>query len=94
MIIEYLLQGSKMKHQGILDTTGFSINFATDYLDEDNFGSPTAITGYKIYSHGSFAFYHEDYDVAALVYSKLISVLRGANNVDIGEVGYFRRLNK
>ena len=94
MIIEFELQGSKCLHKGIFDTTGFWVKYEVDYLDEANIGNPNAINGYKIFSHFSFCFYHHDKAVCDLVYSRLISVLRGASNVDIEGVGYFRKVNK
>lgn len=96
MIIEFELQGSKCLHKGLFDTHGLWVKFEEEgehVLDDS--GAPVfRIDGYKIYSHFSFAFYHNDKTVCDLVYSRLISVLRGASNVDIEGVGYFRKVNK
>ena len=96
MIIEYDLEGSKMLHKGIFETTGFWVRFEEEgehVLDSD--GNPTwRVDGYKIYGHSTFAFYHTDKEKAVEVYNRLLSVLRGASNVDIENVGYFRKLNK
>lgn len=91
MIIEFELQGSKCLHKGIFETTGFWVKYEhqLDTAGDTNHGD-----GYKIFSHFSFSFYHHDKEVCDLVYSRLISVLRGANNVEMDEIGYFRKLNK
>lgn len=94
MIIEFQLQGSKMLHKGLFDTDGVWIKFEAQYCDEYNIGNPNAIDGYKIYSNFSFAFYHTDKAICDLVYSKLVSVLRGSVAADIEDVGYIRKLNK
>jgi hypothetical protein len=96
MIIEFELQGSKQLHKGIFDTTGFWVKWEEEgehVLDVS--GQPTwRVDGYKIFSHFSFCFYHHDKAVCDLVYSRLVSMLRGSNSIDIEDVGYFRRLNK
>lgn len=96
MLIEFELKGTKGLHKGIFDTHGFWVRFEEEGehgLDSD--GNPVfACDGFKLFSHGSFSFYHADKDICDLVYSRLISVLRGANSVDIENVGYFRKLNK
>lgn len=96
MIIEFELQGSKCLHKGVFDTTGFWAKYEEQgeyVLNAD--GQPVFhLDGYKIVSHFSFSFYHTDKEVCDLVYSRLVSVLRGSNNVDIDGVGYFRKLNK
>ncbi len=91
MIIEFELQGSKMLHKGLFDTTGLWVK----YEEEGEFIEDLwVLYGYKIYSHISFAYYHTDKTFVDLVYSKLISVLRGAQNADIEGIGYIRKLNK
>jgi hypothetical protein len=97
MIIEFELQGSKMLHKGIFDTTGFWAKYEPEIENvviKDDGSFEWEILGYKIYSHFSFTFYHADKEVVDLVYSKLISVLRGAMGADIEGIGYIRRLNK
>lgn len=99
MIIEFELQGSKCLHKGIFDTQGFWVKFEPDFEEKkggwDEDGRTVNLpNGYKIFSHFSFSFYHTDKEVCDLVYFRLISVLRGANSVDIEDVGFFRRLNK
>ena len=91
MIIEFELLGSQCIHKGIFDTTGFWCRYESDMSLELEKGVPD---GYKIYSHFSFAYYHTEKSIVDLVYSRLISVLRGANNVEIEGVGYFRKVNK
>lgn len=93
MLIEFELQGSKCLHKGVFDTTGFWCKYEPE---EEEIPMTTAnfTSGYKIYSHFSFAFFHEDAAVAYLVYSKLISVLRGSQGAEIDDIGYIRRLNK
>jgi hypothetical protein len=100
MLIEFELQGSKCLHKGIFDTTGFWVKYEPEMESkslsegDNEINAPWEIAGYKIYSHFSFSFYHTHKDVCDLVYSRLISVLRGANSVDIEGVGYFRKVNK
>lgn len=93
MLIEFELQGSRCLHKGIFDTQGFWVKFEPEE-EELPMTTNNFTAGYKIYSHFSFAFFHEDKQVVDLVYARLISVLRGANSVDIENVGYFRKLNK
>ena len=88
MIIEFKLQGSKCLHRGIFDTHGFWVRF------EPHGEEGLAPEGWKLYSHCSFSFYHENADIVEEVYARLISVLRGANSVDIEGVGHFRKVNK
>ena len=87
MIIEFELQGSKCLHKGVFDTAGFWAKYET----ESELGE---VVGYKIFSHFSFAFYHCDKEICDLVYSRLISVLRGASSVDMDGIGHFRKLHK
>lgn len=97
MIIEFELQGSKMLHKGIFETTGFWVKYEEE-ISEGNARHDSSIDwvvdGYKIFSHFSFSFYHTDKEIVDLVYSKLISVMRGAMSVDIDGIGYIRKLNK
>jgi len=96
MIIEFELQGIKCLHKGIFDTTGFWVKWDEEgehILDAG--GNPVwRVDGYKIFSHFSFSFFHTDKAICDLVYSRLISVLRGSNSVDIEGIGYFRKVNK
>jgi hypothetical protein len=100
MIIEFELQGSRSLHKGIFDTDGFWVKYEAETesvsaeAGEATINLAWEIVGYKLYSHFSFAFFHEKKEVVDLVYSRLISVLRGANSVDIENVGYFRKVNK
>jgi len=98
MIIEFELQGSKCLHKGIFDTQGFWVKYESEqeHIECSNglMIPDPVIDGWKIYSHCSFCFYHEDKEVVDLVYSKLISVMRGALGADIEGVGHIRRLNK
>ncbi len=109
MIVEFELQGSKCLHKGIFSTDGFWVKFEEDVeLIEIHDHSDLKIEvgkrkllearphikGYKLYSHMSFAFFHENKEIVDLVYFRLISVLRGSQSVDIENIGYFRRLNK
>jgi hypothetical protein len=97
MIIEFELQGSKMLHKGIFDTSGLWVKYEPEIengvVKEDG-SFEWEILGWKLYSHFSFTFYHTDKETVDLVYSRLISVLRGANSVEIEDVGYFRKVNK
>ena len=87
MIVEFELQGSRALHKGIFDTDGFWVKFEAE-LDKEK------VVGHKIYSHFSFAYFNEDKDKVDLVYARLISVLRGSNNVEMEGIGYFRKINK
>lgn len=90
MIIEFELLGSKCLHKGMFDTTGFWLKYEPEYEEAGSIN----IVGYKLYSHFSFAFYHEDKDVVDLVMTRLAGVFRGAIGHEIEGVGYIRRLNK
>jgi len=100
MIIEFELDGSKCLHKGIFDTTGFWVRYEREGESilnrplEENADPIFIPSGYKLVSHFSFAYYHEKKEIVDLVYSKLLSVLRGANNVEVEGVGYLRKLNK
>lgn len=93
MIIEYELQGSKCLHKGIFDTTGFWVQYSEDTNREDLY-VPGCINGYKIFSCFSFSYYHTDKTIVDLVYSKLLSVLRGSNGIEMEGIGFIRKLNK
>lgn len=98
MIIEFELEGSKCLHKGIFDTTGFWVKYSEDRdredLDVDGNYIPSSINGYKIFSHFSFSYYHTDKTIVDLVYSKLLSVLRGSNGIEMEGIGFIRKLNK
>jgi hypothetical protein len=100
VIIEFELQGSKCLHKGIFDTDGFWVKFEPQIEEIQNVpevGMVTLeqiVTGWKLYSHFSFSFFHEDKEIVNLVYARLISVLRGSNNVEMENIGYFRKINK
>lgn len=99
MIIEFELQGSKALHKGIFDTTGLWIKYEACFEEglhtEDGIGNPQPTpNGYKLYSHFSFAYYHTEKGIVDKVYERLISILRGSNNVEIENIGYIRKLNK
>lgn len=70
MLIKYSLKGSKGDHIGVFDSTGFWARFEPE-MDMD------VVQGYKIYSHFSFAYYHEDKAIAMEVYEGLINTLTG-----------------
>jgi hypothetical protein len=91
MIIEFELLGSKELHKGIFDTHGFWVKHLPH---GENLEAGSIPEGWKLFSHISFCYYHEDKEKVDLVYNKLISVLRGANNVEIEGIGYFRKVNK
>lgn len=93
MIIEFELQGSKCLHKGVFDTDGFWVRYEDNSENVQKYGEE-AKTGFTIYSHCSFAFYHEIKEIVDLVYARLISVLRGSASIDIDNIGYFRKLNK
>lgn len=93
MLVEFELQGSRCLHKGIFDTQGFWVKYETEE-EELPMTTSNFTVGYKLYSHFSFSFFHEDKKVVDLVYARLISVLRGSNNVEMDEIGYFRKLNK
>jgi hypothetical protein len=94
MIIEFELLGSKTLHKGVFDSTGFWVKYEVDRDENLSDSESDYINGYKIFSHFSFAFYHTDQAIVDLVYSKLVSVLRGSMSADIEGVGYIRKLNK
>lgn len=96
MIIEFDLQGSKYRHKGVFDTTGFWVKYDEEgeHVLNDAGDPIWRVDGYKIFSHFSFSYYHTDKEVCDLVYCRLISVLRGSISVDIDGVGYFRKVNK
>lgn len=102
MIIEFELQGSKCLHKGAFDTTGFWVKYEPE-LDGDIvrnnkdqiFGAYVdKIVGYKIFSHFSFAFYHEEKVLVDSVYTVLMGCLRGSPGKDIPGVGFIKKLNK
>lgn len=95
MIIEYELNGSKALHKGLFDSQGFWVRFEAE-IDEmgKNFkGDPVfVVAGYKLFSHFSFNYYHEDEGVVRTVYKALIDVLSGKRDQDIAGVGYIREV--
>lgn len=91
MIIEFELQGSKCLHKGIFDTQGFWVRYEPHGENLEGGSNPE---GWKIYSHGSFSFYHEDKTIVDEIYSRLLSILRGSQGIDIEKVGFLRKLNK
>jgi|SRR6185503_17238310 len=109
MIVEFELQGSKILHKGVFDTQGFWVKYEEDaelvlIHDHSDLTIPVGnrpilesvreVSGYKLYSHFSFSFYHTDKEIVDQVYSRLISILRGTNSVEIDGVGFIRKLNK
>ena len=109
MIIEFELQGSKCLHKGLFDTTGFWVKYEPEMETqlrrdgerragengEQLFSTIVEVPkGYKLYSHFSFAFYHEDKAIVDMVYNVLTGCLRGSQGRDIEGIGYVRKLNK
>lgn len=102
MIIEFELQGSKCLHKGMFETTGFWVKYEEEMGDDINSPAgggghdiimrlPKKIIGYKLYSHFSFAFYHEDKGIVDRVYSALMSILKGEKyGVGITGIGYIK----
>lgn len=82
MLIEFDLQGSKTRHRGIFDTTGFWARFEEEVREgkvKEDGTFEWIVEGYKIFSHFSFAFYHESEEIATAVYDGLILALSGAD---------------
>ena len=102
MIIEFELQGSYLLHKGIFDTTGFWLKYEDLFEDIEKPGGlgingvviERMLTGYKLYSHFSFCFSHEEKKVCDEVYAVLCGCLRGNQGRDIPGIGYIRKLNK
>ncbi len=94
MIIEFELKGSKCLHKGIFDSTGFWVRYEPDTDHDLPDDHPDRITGYKLFSHFSFAFYHTEKAIVDSVYTVLMGVFRGSPGKDIEGVGYIRKLNK
>lgn len=97
MILEFELQGSRCLHKGIFDTHGIWIKYEPDIvkgpLKEDG-TFEWDILGWKLYSHFSFAFFHEDKWVVDIVYIKMLGVLRGTTGAEMEGIGYIRKLSK
>lgn len=98
MFIEFDLKGSKARHKGVFDTTGFWVRFEPDFSEgwmvahaEDPNNPVPDINGYKIFSHFSFAFYHENEDIALDVYVALVNCLAGHDWED-PEIGFIREV--
>lgn len=85
MFIEFELKGSKALHKGVFDTTGFWARFEPQ--QEEGFEPE----GWKIYSHFSFSFYHEDFSKASMVYEALVNALNGFDWVT-HEIGFIREV--
>ena len=84
MLIEFELNGSKCLHKGIFDTNGFWVRFEPE-MDGEH------VDGYKLFSHFSFAFYHEESTIARDVFDGLCLALTGANWEKEG-IGFIREL--
>ncbi len=100
MIIEFELQGSKCLHKGIFDTTGFWVKYEEEFetipvfnKEDGTFISCKTITGYKIFSHFSFSFFHEEKITTQFVYCKLMQVLSGLDGGEIEGIGFIRRIS-
>lgn len=91
MFIEFDLKGSKARHKGVFDTTGFWVRFEPQLEDDRSEGGGKFIDGWKIFSHFSFSFYHEKEDVALDVYVALINALGGVD-WEGDEIGYIREV--
>ncbi len=101
MIIEFELQGSKCLHKGLFDTTGFWVKYEPEMEAQLSKNHEDAVAtvievpkGWKLYSHFSFAFYHEDKAIVDMVYNVLTGCLRGSQGRDIEGIGYIKKLNK
>lgn len=95
MIIEYELHGSKALHKGLFDSQGFWVRFEAeiDEMGKNLKGEPVFIvSGYKLFSHFSFNYYHEDESVVRAVYCALLDVLAGKLDKNIEGVGYIREV--
>ena len=86
MIIEFELKGSKILHKGVFDTTGFWVKFDYDYCDISR-----DVMTYKIYSHFSFTFEHDDETIAKSVFNGLCKALAGYDFV-LNEIGFIREV--
>ena len=85
MIIEFELQGSRCLHKGVFDTTGFWAKFEEE---SEIINQCKDIEGYKIYSHFSFSFFHEDKEVVETVWEGLTRVLEFGNDWDHKDIGF------
>ncbi len=94
MVIEFELQGSKCLHKGIFDTTGFWLKFEPQLEDDMSAGGGKFIDGWKIYSHFSFSYFHEDKAKADAVYKAIVQCFRSGSNIDLEGIGYIRRVSK
>ncbi len=90
MLVQFDLKGSKCNHKGIFDTNGFWAKFEED-VEELPFTTQNFVNGYKIYSHFSFAYYHEDIAIANLVYQGLLGALSGIDWND-PQIGFIREV--
>jgi hypothetical protein len=86
MIIEFDLQGSQMSHKGVFETTSFWAKYDKELCDVTK-----EVLYYKIYSHFSFTFEHEEEWVAKSVYKGLCSALTGCDFV-LDSVGFIREV--
>lgn len=94
MIIEYELQGSRCLHKGIFDTTGFWVRYETQ--TEENSNGSEFVTGYKLYSHFSFSFFHEEKEIVDIVYQELINAIQYYDYdfvFNLENVGYIKKLD-
>ena len=94
MIISYELKGSKGLHKGCFETTGFWATFQEDrehIVQPDGQIQMGEIEGYKIYSHFSFAFYHEDKTIVDAVFQGLVGALSGID-WEFPGVGFIREV--
>lgn len=89
MLIEFELKGSRTVHKGVFETTGFWARYdAHVEVDAPEQHKPD---GYKIFSHFSFAYYHEDEKIAKEVYWGLLSALQGVDWKH-KDIGYIREI--
>lgn len=84
MFIEFELKGSQLLHKGIFETTGFWVKFDAERCDITK-----EALSYKIYSHFSFTFEHQDFDISRKVFNGLALALRGEMWEDTA-VGFIR----
>lgn len=97
MIIEFDLQGSRCRHQGVFETTGFWARCEPEMESkslsqgDNEINTPFEIAGYKIFSHFSFAFFHEEEWIAKSVFKGLCDALIGCDFV-LESVGFIREV--
>lgn len=90
MIVEFELRGSKCLHKGIFDTQGFWVRYEVEMEMISPHGN--IVTGYKIFSHFSFAFYHEEKEIVDQVYHALVDIIREGGEKILQDIGFIKVL--